>query len=140
MSFVELAPVVAAVAAVSFGVFRAVTRRAASPRGWWWAAGVSALFLVFSVVAAAREGATGFWTEHVRSLWGNQIWFDLLIAASVALFLIVPRARRVGITPWPWVLASYATGGIGLLAFLATVLRRESQESSDRRIEGLSRT
>lgn len=82
MSFVEIAPVIAAVAAVSFGVFRAITRGAASPRGWWWAAGVSALFLVFSVVAAAREGATGFWTEYVRNSWGNQIWFDLLIAAT----------------------------------------------------------
>jgi len=43
-----------------------------------------------------REAPLGFWVEHPRHLWGNQIWFDLLLAAGVAWALLVPRARRLG--------------------------------------------
>lgn len=131
MSFTQVAPIVAACAALGFALFRATTRRPATSRGCWWPAGVSAAFLTFSLGAMFREGALGFWTEHVRNLWGNQIWFDLLIAASVALFLLIPRARKVGLTPVPWVLFALATGGIGLLAFLAVVLRREASWHPD---------
>ena len=38
------------------------------------------LFLGWSLYTIASEGFFAFWGEHTRNAWGNQIWFDLLIA------------------------------------------------------------
>ena len=61
--------------------------------GWLLPAAVSLAFLLFSVQTVMAEGALGFWTEHTSDLWGNQIWFDLLLAVGIAWFLVVPLAK-----------------------------------------------
>ncbi|MBM2577485.1 hypothetical protein JQC91_14350 [Jannaschia sp. Os4] len=96
------------------------------PRGSWAVPAVlSAGFLGVSLLAVADGGPLGFWTVHTGTLWGLQVWLDLLICAGVALFAWVPRARAAGVAPAPWVAATLATGGIGLLAFVAAVIRAE---------------
>jgi hypothetical protein len=72
-AFIALAAVVA---------FDADVRRAPVQRLRMLPAGLSAAFAVFSVIAVTREGPLGFWVEHSRNLWGNQLWFDLLLAAG----------------------------------------------------------
>jgi hypothetical protein len=96
-----------------------LTRR----RGLWIvpAAG-SALFLLFSVVAVVSEGPTGFWPEHTRNLWGNQIWLDLLLCATVGFTGLAPRARALGMRLVPWFILVASTGAIGLLAMSARFL------------------
>lgn len=95
-------------------------------RGRWLVpAGLSAAFAAFSLLAVLREGAFGFWPEHTRNLWGNQIWFDLLLAAGVALAWLLPRARALGMRPLPWAVLVVCTGSIGLCALLARVLYLE---------------
>lgn len=89
--------------------------------GWLLPACAAAGFLLWSLVAAVREGATGFWSEHTRNLWGNQIWFDLLFAAAAALAFMLPRARALGMRPLPWTLLVLSTGSIGLLAMVARI-------------------
>lgn len=89
-------------------------------RGYWLiAATVSAAFLAYSVWPITSMGPFGFWTEHVRNAWGVQIWFDLLCAISVSWFFIVPRAKKVGMRPLPWLIPVFALGSIGLLAAVA---------------------
>ena len=88
-------------------------------RKWWLPAALAVVFAGFSMVAWLYEGAGGFWVEHTRNHWGNQIWFDLLLAIGVAWALLVPRARRVGMSPWPWLVAVVCTGSVGLCAMLA---------------------
>lgn len=57
--------------------------------------------------------------NHSMNLWGTQVWYDLLISVSLALFFILPRARAAGMKPLPWVLFVAATASIGLLAMVA---------------------
>ncbi|MCX5739995.1 MAG: hypothetical protein NTZ61_16160, partial [Proteobacteria bacterium] len=64
----------------------------------------------------------GFWTEHTRNLWGNQIWIDLLSAVGIAWFLIVPQAKALGMRPLPWLVLVACTGCIGFLAMTARLL------------------
>lgn len=116
-------------AGAAFIVVAAVIARdtgsATRPRRWWLPAGLAVVFAGFSVVTWLREGIGGFWVEHTRNLWGNQIWFDLLLAVGVAWALLVPRARRVGMPPWPWLVAVACTGSIGLCAMLVRTLYLE---------------
>lgn len=72
-----------------------------------------------------REGALGFWPEHVRNLWGNQIFADLVLAATMAVGLSAREARgsfgcRVRLSAW--ILLILATGSIGVCAYASRVM------------------
>ena len=67
---------------------------------WRVAAATSAAFLAFTLFTIAKEGPVGFWDNHSRNAWGNQVWFDLLIGIGVggcgtALDLATPQAAQV---------------------------------------------
>jgi hypothetical protein len=92
------------------------------PGLWRFPAMFCVAFLMWSFYAIATEGPTGFWPEHTRHAWGNQIWFDLLLAAGIALAFLVPQARKLGMRPLPWVILVICTGSVGLLAMTSRVL------------------
>lgn len=73
----------------------------------------------YSAVTVWAEGPIGFVENHSVNLWGVQVWYDLIIALSVALVLVAPRARAVGMRVPLYVLATGLTGSIGLLAMVA---------------------
>lgn len=99
-----------------------------SPSGnWRYPALLSVLFLAYSGFTVYQEGPTGFWIEHTRNFWGNQIWFDLLLFAGTALYFMVPKARKLGMNLPVWLLLSIATGSIGLLAMLARIFYLSQQ-------------
>ena len=79
-------------------------------------------FSAWTAYALVDEGIVAIWQEISGSLWSNQIFIDLLLAAGIALAFVIPEARRVGMKPLPWVVATAATGCIALLAMLARVL------------------
>lgn len=120
MSFVTLAPIAAAAALA--GYMLGTARTGAGGPTWPVPAALSAGFLGFSVLAVWREGPLGFWALHSASLWGNQVWFDLLLAAGIGWTLILPRARAANMVLWPWALLVLSTGCIGFLAMLARLL------------------
>ena len=93
---------------------------------WQVPAVLCAAFFAYSLWPVLTLGPLGFWDEHVRNLWGVQIWFDLLCAIGVGWALLAPRARAIGMVPWRWLVLIAATGSIGLLGMLARVLYRES--------------
>lgn len=122
MSGLTLHTGIAVAAAVVFILFLLFeTRRSgAPPRHWWgWSALLALLFLGFSLTAVFLEGPLGFWPEHVRHYWGNQIWIDLLLAAGTAWCLLLPRLRGAGMNPWPWLAMVVTTGSVGILATYA---------------------
>lgn len=127
MTWTNTAPLIAGAATLLFAIFYSLGSGTTAKGKWVIPAALSALFFAFSLYAGLNEGATGFWPEHIRNLWGNQIWFDLLLAASTALFLLIPKAKAVGLNPLPWAILTVATGSIGLLAFLAVILWKEEQ-------------
>jgi hypothetical protein len=87
----------------------------------------SLLFFLFSLYATLQEGL-GFWAEHTRNLWGNQIWFDLLLAAGIAWSFIVPAAREMQMRLLPWLALVVGTGCIGLLAMVARLIYLQEQK------------
>ena len=103
-----------------------VISSARSPiRRWQIPALICAAFFAYSLWPILTLGPLGFWPEHVSDPWSVQIWFDLLCSIGVGWALLAPRARAVGMVPWPWLALTLALGSIGLLAMLARVLYRE---------------
>jgi hypothetical protein len=94
---------------------------------WLLPAALSLLFLLFSMQTIMTEGLFGFWTEHTRNFWGNQIWLDLLLAAGIGWFLVVPQAKALGMRPLPWLVLVVCTGSIGFLAMMARLLYLREQ-------------
>ncbi|MFO1240430.1 MAG: hypothetical protein U1E64_08780 [Sphingomonadaceae bacterium] len=101
--------------------------------GWRIPAAFSGLFLGWSLFALAQGGLGGVWVEHTRNAWGNQIWFDLLLALGTGWALLQPRMRAVGMRPWPWLALLLATGSVGLLAMLARCLFLEERVAQQSR-------
>lgn len=130
MALVEVLPWLAGLGLVGTMVALARSDGRVGTGAWRVPATLGLAFLAWSVAAAAIEGPTGFWPEHTRNLWGNQIWFDLLLAAGTAFCLLLPRARAVGMNPWPWLALVACTGSIGLLAALSRLLWLEARRDS----------
>ena len=91
------------------------------------AAALAAGFGAFTAVTIAREGVLLVWTNHTQNLWGVQVWWDLLFAVVLAVFLIAPRARAAGMKLFPWLLFVAATASIGLLAMAARLFWLEAR-------------
>jgi hypothetical protein len=118
-------PVVVAALVAGYVLSRAAAAQE-RPGNWLLPAGAAAAFVLWTLIAIVHEGATGFWIEHTRNLWANQIWFDLLFAAALALTFMLPRARALGMRTLPWTVLVLATGSIGLLAMAARILFLEA--------------
>lgn len=122
MTLTSLLPVIAASLFLLFALYVAAKGGAPMKNIWLLPAALSLLFLLFSVQAVITEGMLGFWTEHTRNLWGNQIWFDLLLAVGIGWFLIVAQARAQGMRLPLWLVLIACTGCIGFLAMLSRLL------------------
>jgi hypothetical protein len=97
---------------------------------WWVPAGFSLAFLSFSVPVMVQEGPLGFWPNHTTNGWGNQVWFDLLLALGAGFAGYAARARNQGMLLWLWALTIVATGSIGYFATIARLLYLEGRASS----------
>lgn len=96
---------------------------------WMLPAALSLTFLAFSAYTGVVEGPLGFWVEHTRNLWGNQIWFDLLMSTSIGWLFMVPQARVVGMRLPVWLVLVVSTGNIGFMAMLARMLWLREQSA-----------
>lgn len=129
MQMFDLLPIVAAVLLIIIAVNIATKSEPAKGNIWLLPALLSATFLAFSLYAVATEGSMGFWVEHTRSAWGNQIWFDLLLAIGIGWALIVPQAKAQGMRLLPWLVLILATGSIGFLAMFSRLLYLQHHSS-----------
>ncbi len=122
MTLFEIMPWLAAIACIAFVVKVASSSGTLRVGSWMLPGALSALFLAWSVGAAIADGPVGFWREHTRNMWGNQIWFDLLLAIAIGWTLIVPPAKALGMHVGPWLLLIICTGCIGFLAMVSRFL------------------
>lgn len=76
-------------------------------------------FAAYTAGTIYSEGLAPVLANHTSNLWGVQVWWDLLIAVTIALFLIAPRARAQGMNMPLWTAFVVATASIGLLAMVA---------------------
>lgn len=122
----EILPAFAAFVYVASGVL--LTGSSRPPRAaWWLPALLAAIFFGWSLWTIGQQGVAAVWTEHTRNAWGNQIWFDLLMAIGLAVALLAPRARAAGMRPLPWFVLITLTGCIGLYAMMARCLFLEAR-------------
>lgn len=127
MSYLTLLPILAAIP-VSFVAIFAMKHGGAVRRTTWVIPALfCAVFAAWSGAAILQEGPTGFWPVHTQTMWGNQVWFDLLMALTMAWFLIVPRAKMVGMRLPLWLIFILCTGSIGFSAMLARMLYLEAK-------------
>lgn len=93
---------------------------------------LSVAFGTYTAITIAREGVMPVIVNHTANLWGVQVWWDLLFSLSVATFLILPRARAVGMNLPLWVAFILLSASIGLLAMCARLfwLETTTQQNS----------
>ena len=118
----SLLPTIAAVLFLLFTIYIPAKDERRMNNSWIFPATLSLLFLLFSLKAIASEGLSGVWFEHTRDLWGNQIWFDLLLGIGIGWYLIVPQAKSLGMRLYLWLALIVCTGCIGFLAMIARLL------------------
>jgi hypothetical protein len=124
MTLLQIIPILAAVAALAYVFF---TLSGPLRPVWPVPALLSAAFLTWTVVTIAREGLMSVWQNHTQNFWGNQVWFDLLLAVGIGWTLILPRARAQRMRLFPWLVLICATASIGTLAMLARVIYLEER-------------
>jgi hypothetical protein len=124
-------PAIAGGLFILFGLYAVGQGDRSMPKIWPLPAVLSLLFLLFSIQAIMHEGVFGFWTEHTRNFWGNQIWLDLLLAAGIGWFLVVPQAKALGMRSLPWFALIVGTGSIGFLAMMARLLYLQENAKQD---------
>jgi hypothetical protein len=93
------------------------------------AAALAGGFAAYSGVTIWAEGMLPVVINHSTNLWGVQVWWDLLFALTIALFLIAPRARAAGMSVPLWALFIVSSGSIGLLAMCARLFWLERAET-----------
>lgn len=114
-------PPLAYAAAVVFILWAALARDLGR-LSWVLPAAIGIAFTGVTLYVVVAEGLMQFWYNHVANWAGNQVWFDLLLAVSIAFYLIAPRARAVGMRLLPWGMAVVATASVALLPMLARLL------------------
>lgn len=106
-----------------------VTGRTGNGR-WEVAALLCALFMAYSLIPILREGPIGFVANHTTSHWGVQVFWDLLLALCIGLYLAAPRVRAVGMNLALWVIPVLLLGSIGMLALLARLFWLEQRQAA----------
>lgn len=96
------------------------------------AAMLSAGFGAFTGAVILYEGVLPVWENHTNNLWGVQVWWDLVFALAIALFFIVPRARKMGMNIPLWVLFVASTASIGLFALIARLFWLETNAKEEK--------
>lgn len=88
-------------------------------------------FAAYTAGTIYAEGLMPILTNQASNMWGVQVWWDLLIAITIGLFLIAPRARAQGMNLPLWTVFVVATASIGLLAMAARLFWLERAATSE---------
>lgn len=79
-----------------------------------------ALFGVLSAAALWYHGYWGILEPHFKSFGEGQVLADLVIALTLVMVWMWRDAKTTGRNPWPWIVATLATGSFGPLLYLLT--------------------
>lgn len=80
--------------------------------------GIWIAFVTFTVAVIAEYGLIGFLEAALANRAVTQVTIDLVFSIIIALGFIRIDARRRGLPFWPYVVATIASGSIGLIAYL----------------------
>jgi hypothetical protein len=75
-------------------------------------------WVAFTLAVLAHHGLGGFLEAVLDNSAVTQVTIDLVLSVVIALGFIRIDARRRGLPYWPYLVATIATGSIGLIAYL----------------------
>ena len=75
-------------------------------------------FGLLSALALRNHGPWGIIEPHFQTFGAGQVFADLVIALSLAMVWMWHDARARGISPWPWIVLTLASGSFGPLLYL----------------------
>lgn len=84
---------------------------------------LTTILIPFGVLSAAALWHHGYWgilAPHFKSFGEGQVLADLVIALTLAMVWMWRDAKALGRNPWPWIVATLATGSFGPLVYLLT--------------------
>lgn len=79
---------------------------------------VTGAFGVLTAVALIDVGPWGIIEPHFKSWGAAQVFWDLVIVATLAIAWMIRDARARGTNPWPFVLLTLVAGSFGPLFYL----------------------
>lgn len=82
-------------------------------------------FTLLTAVALWEHGYLGIVLPHFQAWNAGQVFADLVIALGLIMIWMYRDARRLGRSPWPWIVATAALGSFGPLFYLLT--RKDNQ-------------
>ncbi len=124
MNVNQILPWVATAVLLAIILFKIFQKNKGS--SWVWPFLLSLAFFIYSAYTMSIEGPLGFWENHTRDFWGNQIWFDLLIGIATAFLGLLECVKAQKMNPVLWFLLILAGGSIGLLAMVSRLLYLEA--------------
>jgi Terpene cyclase DEP1 len=86
---------------------------------------VLASFLALTARALAAYGYVGFFEQAFANAVVSVLAFDLVICLSLIAVFIYHDARKLGITPWPYIAIGATLGAAGPLLYLLRRLSRK---------------
>lgn len=81
------------------------------------------ILLAFGALSATALWQYGYWgilAPHFQNSGAGQVLADLVIALSLVMVWMWRDAKATGRNPWPWIIATLATGSFGPLFYLLT--------------------
>lgn len=130
MTLFQILPAIAFALTAIFVLTRGTAGASVGPGAWRLPATLCGLFSAWTLYTIATEGVLLVWTNHSSNAWGNQVWFDLLLAVSLSFAALAAKARSLGMTLLPWAVFVIATASIGLLAMMARILYLQERQST----------
>jgi len=81
-------------------------------------ASILTVFTLWSTWISLDQGYWGFLDVAFEGRWGSQVFLDLCIAITIAWGGLRRDAARLGISAWPYLIATPFLGSISPLAYL----------------------
>ncbi|MFK7931106.1 MAG: hypothetical protein AB8H79_23170 [Myxococcota bacterium] len=76
------------------------------------------LLIPITVMALMDVGYLGIWAVGLNGWASAQVLVDLVLSCLVALFYVVPDARRRGVWAWPLVVLTVLLGSLALMMWM----------------------
>ena len=130
MTYLTVLPILALMPVLVISLTALLKNDPVHKHAWVIVALFCGLFTTWTIFAVVKEGLIEFWPMLTQDLWGNQVWFDLLMAFTMVWVLILPRAKVVGMKLPFWLLFIFCSGSVGLSAMLARLLYLEGKHAS----------
>jgi hypothetical protein len=88
---------------------------------WMISAAAWVVFTAYTATVALRGDVLALVKLTFSNAFSVQVFFDLVVAATVAMVYVSPKAKALGVPRIPYIIATALVGSVGLLAYITHV-------------------